>query len=80
MQGKEVYGSAAGGLGTIFMRPVFVPEVLHTVEEVGVVVGELRQENRGQHRRSWKSWAEAGFRRPTLGATAGSRARGVGGE
>ena len=38
VQGKEVYGSGAEGLGDLFARPVRVREVLRTGEEVLVPV------------------------------------------
>ena len=47
MQGKELYGSRAEGLGALFVNPVRVHEVLHTGEEGGgprrrVPAGEAR--------------------------------------
>ena len=49
MQGNIGYGSGAEGLGARFARPVRARKMIHTGEEVGVVVDELRQEKRGRH-------------------------------
>ena len=79
MQGNIVFGRVAEGLGALFARPVREFEMLYTGEEVGVVVGELRQEKRGQHRRSWKR-TEANLEKPSSGLAAGSGVWGLGGE
>ena len=44
-----------------------------------VVVGELRQEKRGQHRRSWQRTWRSLFRNTVVGATVGSGLWGLGG-